>query len=97
MKPLEFGLLILEGNFMTISKWNFYILAHTYINLNSNLILPIQVLSLKLDQWTNDEVSALAELGGNASVNKKYEAYMPSYIEKPKPTSSTEERNDFIR
>ncbi|XP_054814575.1 probable ADP-ribosylation factor GTPase-activating protein AGD11 [Prosopis cineraria] len=56
-----------------------------------------KVLSLKLDQWTDDEVDALAKLGGNKSVNKKYEAFIPSYIKKLKPTSSIEERSDFIR
>ncbi|XP_028772616.1 probable ADP-ribosylation factor GTPase-activating protein AGD11 isoform X1 [Neltuma alba] len=56
-----------------------------------------KVLSLKLDQWTDDEVSELAKLGGNASVNEKYEACIPSYMKKPKPSSSIEERTDFIR
>ncbi|KAK4285380.1 hypothetical protein QN277_002086 [Acacia crassicarpa] len=56
-----------------------------------------KVLSLSLDQWTDDEVTALEELGGNALVNKKYEACIPGYIKKPKPTSSIEEREDFIR
>ncbi|KAF7824706.1 putative ADP-ribosylation factor GTPase-activating protein AGD11 isoform X1 [Senna tora] len=56
-----------------------------------------KVLSLKLDQWTDDQVDALAKLGGNTLLNKKYEACIPSNITKPKPTSTIEERADFIR
>lgn len=56
-----------------------------------------KVLSLKLDQWTDEQVDALVKIGGNTVVNKKYEACLPSYIKKPKPHSSIEERSDFIR
>ncbi|CAL0333588.1 unnamed protein product [Lupinus luteus] len=56
-----------------------------------------KVLSLKLDEWTDEQVDALAKLGGNRILNKKYEACLPSYINKPKPYSSIEERSDFIR
>ncbi|XP_027903920.1 probable ADP-ribosylation factor GTPase-activating protein AGD11 isoform X2 [Vigna unguiculata] len=56
-----------------------------------------KVLSLKLDQWSDEQVDELVKLGGNTVVNKKYEAYLPSSIRKPKPHSSIEERSDFIR
>ncbi|KAL5159628.1 putative ADP-ribosylation factor GTPase-activating protein AGD11 [Glycine soja] len=56
-----------------------------------------KVLSLKLDEWTDEQVDALAKLGGNTLLNKKYEACLPSNIRKPKPHSSIEERSEFIR
>lgn len=56
-----------------------------------------KVLSLNLDEWTDEQVDSLVNLGGNTLINKKYEACMPSYIKKPKPNSSIEERSDFIR
>lgn len=56
-----------------------------------------KVLSLKLDEWTDEQVDELVKLGGNTVINKKYEACLPSNIKKPKPNSSIEERTDFIR
>ncbi|XP_021774441.1 probable ADP-ribosylation factor GTPase-activating protein AGD11 [Chenopodium quinoa] len=56
-----------------------------------------QVLSVKLDDWTEDQVDALEEMGGNIVANKKYEACIPGNILKPKPDSAIEERSDFIR
>ncbi|XP_061362399.1 probable ADP-ribosylation factor GTPase-activating protein AGD11 [Gastrolobium bilobum] len=56
-----------------------------------------KVLSLKLDEWTDEQVDELVKLGGNTVINKKYEACVPSNIKKPKPHSSIEERSDFIR
>ncbi|KAK7343126.1 hypothetical protein VNO80_26089 [Phaseolus coccineus] len=56
-----------------------------------------KVLSLKLDEWTDEQVDALAKLGGNTLLNKKYEACLPSNMRKPKPHSSIEERSEFIR
>ncbi|CAO2816161.1 unnamed protein product [Amaranthus hypochondriacus] len=56
-----------------------------------------KVLSVKLDDWTEEQVDTLAEMGGNLVANKKYEAYIPGNIVKPKPDSSIEERSDFIR
>ncbi|KAG2372538.1 ADP-ribosylation factor GTPase-activating protein [Vigna angularis] len=50
-----------------------------------------------LDEWTDEQVDELVKLGGNTVVNKKYEAYLPSNIRKPKPNSSIEERSEFIR
>ncbi|XP_038710940.1 probable ADP-ribosylation factor GTPase-activating protein AGD11 isoform X2 [Tripterygium wilfordii] len=56
-----------------------------------------KVLSVKLDEWTDEQVDALMDLGGNMVANKKYEAYVPDEVRKPKPDSSAEERTDFIR
>ncbi|KAK6163065.1 hypothetical protein DH2020_002906 [Rehmannia glutinosa] len=56
-----------------------------------------KVLSMKLDEWTDEQVDALIEMGGNNAVNLKYEAHIPECYSKPKPDSSTEERADFIR
>lgn len=60
------------------------------------LFFARQILSVKLDDWTEEEVEALEELGGNTVVNMKYEAFVPE-CKKPKPDSSVEERSDFIR
>ncbi|KAL0413545.1 UNVERIFIED_CONTAM: putative ADP-ribosylation factor GTPase-activating protein AGD11 [Sesamum radiatum] len=56
-----------------------------------------KVFSVKLDEWTDEQVDALIEMGGNNVVNSKYEACIPNYFRKPKPDSSTVERTDFIR
>ncbi|XP_010557858.1 PREDICTED: probable ADP-ribosylation factor GTPase-activating protein AGD11 [Tarenaya hassleriana] len=56
-----------------------------------------KVLSVKLDEWTDEQVDMLMGLGGNIAVNKKYEACVPDNIKKPKPDSHIEERSDFIR
>ncbi|KAK6933955.1 C2 domain [Dillenia turbinata] len=56
-----------------------------------------KILSVKLDEWTEEQVDSLIEMGGNELLNKKYEASIPEYFTKPKPDSSIEERNDFIR
>ncbi|KAL4290660.1 hypothetical protein GQ457_14G018640 [Hibiscus cannabinus] len=56
-----------------------------------------KVFSVKLDEWTDDQVDSLENLGGNNLANKKYEAYLPDNITKPTPDSSNEERADFIK
>uniref|UniRef100_A0A5B6ZGA4 Putative ADP-ribosylation factor GTPase-activating protein AGD11 isoform X1 n=1 Tax=Davidia involucrata TaxID=16924 RepID=A0A5B6ZGA4_DAVIN len=56
-----------------------------------------KVLSVKLDEWTDEQVDTLIHLGGNTAVNSKYEAVIPDNFRKPKPDSSIEERSDFIR
>jgi len=56
-----------------------------------------KVLSVKLDEWTDEQVDNLENLGGNIAVNQKYEACIPNNLKKPKPDSSIEERLDFIR
>lgn len=52
---------------------------------------------MKLDEWTDEEVDILASMGGNTTVNRKYEACLPENFIKPKPDSSIEERFYFIR
>ncbi|KAA8537320.1 hypothetical protein F0562_026993 [Nyssa sinensis] len=56
-----------------------------------------KVLSVKLDEWTDEQVDTVIHMGGNTAVNSKYEAIVPDNIRKPKPDSSIEERSDFIR
>lgn len=56
-----------------------------------------QVLSVKLDEWTDKQVEELVEMGGNTAVNLKYEACIPDNLRKPTADSSIEERSDFIR
>ncbi|URE32816.1 ADP-ribosylation factor GTPase-activating protein [Musa troglodytarum] len=56
-----------------------------------------KVLSMKLDEWTDEQVDSLTDGGGNSAINMIYEAFLPNYIQKPRPDSSTEERTDFIR
>ncbi|XP_012068644.1 probable ADP-ribosylation factor GTPase-activating protein AGD11 isoform X2 [Jatropha curcas] len=56
-----------------------------------------KVLSIKLDEWTDDQVASFIELGGNNVAIKKYEACLPDDYRKPKPDATIEERTDFIR
>lgn len=52
---------------------------------------------MKLDEWTDEQVDALIEMGGNNAVNFKYETNIPEDYSKPKADASSEERADFIR
>jgi len=54
-------------------------------------------LSVTLDEWSNDEIDAMMEVGGNASANSIYEAFIPEGHTKPGPDASHEEREKFIR
>lgn len=56
-----------------------------------------KVLSVTLDDWSEDEVEAMIEVGGNASANSIYEAYFPEGYTKPGPDASHEQRAKFIR
>lgn len=56
-----------------------------------------QVLSVTLDQWADDEINSMIEIGGNSYANAIYEAFLPEGYHKPHPDSSQEERADFIR
>ncbi|KAG8079086.1 hypothetical protein GUJ93_ZPchr0007g6305 [Zizania palustris] len=56
-----------------------------------------KVVSVKLDEWTDEQVDVLADSGGNAAVNTIYEAFIPENCIKPKHDCSTEERSDFIK
>lgn len=60
-------------------------------------ICLFQVVSVKLDEWADEQVDILADSGGNAAVNMIYEAFVPENCTKPKQDCSSEERNDFIR
>lgn len=57
----------------------------------------MQVLSIKLDEWTDEQVDTFIGLGGNNEANLKYEACIPDNVRKPRPDSSIEDRSDFIR
>ncbi|KAG5515936.1 hypothetical protein RHGRI_036840 [Rhododendron griersonianum] len=56
-----------------------------------------KVLSVTLDEWTDDEIDAMVEVGGNASANSIYEAFIPEGYSKPRADSGHEERAKFIR
>lgn len=56
-----------------------------------------KVLSVTLDEWSDDEIDAMVEVGGNASANSIYEAYIPEGTSKPGPDSSHDVRSRFIR
>jgi len=56
-----------------------------------------KVVSVKLDEWTDEQVDLLADSGGNAAVNMRYEAFVPENYTKPRQDCSAEERSDFIR
>ncbi|KAG8069000.1 hypothetical protein GUJ93_ZPchr0005g14725 [Zizania palustris] len=56
-----------------------------------------KVISVNLDEWTDEEVNCLSGSGGNAAVNTRYEAFLPENYKKPRQDCSTEERSNFIR
>ncbi|KAF2930545.1 probable ADP-ribosylation factor GTPase-activating protein AGD11 isoform X2 [Oryza sativa Japonica Group] len=56
-----------------------------------------KVISVNLDEWTDEEVNCLAGSGGNATVNTRYEAFLPENFKKPRHDCTTEERCNFIR
>ncbi|KAK1670004.1 hypothetical protein QYE76_058163 [Lolium multiflorum] len=55
-----------------------------------------KVVSVKLDEWTDDQVDFLMDSGGNGAVNTTYEAFLGNYT-KPRQDCSADDRNDFIR
>ncbi|XP_071716456.1 ADP-ribosylation factor GTPase-activating protein AGD12-like [Rutidosis leptorrhynchoides] len=55
-----------------------------------------KVLSVALDEWTDEEIDAMVEVGGNSSANSIYEAHVPDGV-KPGPDASIEQRTKFIR
>lgn len=57
----------------------------------------LQVLSVTLDEWSDDQVDSMVEVGGNASANSIYEAYLPQGVSKPGPGAGPEERSQYIR
>ncbi|POO00981.1 Arf GTPase activating protein [Trema orientale] len=56
-----------------------------------------KVLSVTLDEWSDDEIDAMVEVGGNSSANSIYEAFIPEGFKKPGPDASHEERSKYIR
>ncbi|KAF8413513.1 hypothetical protein HHK36_001503 [Tetracentron sinense] len=56
-----------------------------------------KVLSVTLDDWSDDEIESMVEVGGNSSANSIYEAFIPEGFTKPGSESSHEERLKFIR
>lgn len=52
---------------------------------------------MTLDEWSDEEVDNMIEVGGNSSANAIYEAHLPEGSVKPSPDSSHEERMHFIR
>ncbi|KAB2007112.1 hypothetical protein ES319_D10G004800v1 [Gossypium barbadense] len=56
-----------------------------------------KVLSVTLDEWSNEQIDAMSEVGGNSAANAIYEAYIPEGFSKPGPDAGIEERKRFIR
>ncbi|KAK7247249.1 hypothetical protein RIF29_42128 [Crotalaria pallida] len=56
-----------------------------------------KILSVTLDEWSEEEIDSMFEVGGNASANSIYEAYFPEGFTKPAPDASNEQRTKFIR
>ncbi|KAJ0239404.1 C2 domain-containing protein [Hirschfeldia incana] len=56
-----------------------------------------KVLSVTLDEWSDDDVDSMIEIGGNASANSVYEAFIPDGVSKPGPDASPDQRMQFIR
>ncbi|XP_062162958.1 ADP-ribosylation factor GTPase-activating protein AGD12-like [Alnus glutinosa] len=56
-----------------------------------------KVLSVTLDEWSDDEIDAMVEVGGNTSANAIYEAFIPEGYAKPGPDATHEQRAQFIR
>ena len=52
---------------------------------------------MTLDEWSDDEVDSMVEVGGNSSANSIYEAFIPEGLKKPGPDASHDERLKFIR
>ncbi|KAG4143873.1 hypothetical protein ERO13_D06G219932v2 [Gossypium hirsutum] len=57
----------------------------------------ISGLSVQLDDWSDEDIDAMIEVGGNSSANAIYEAYIPEGYSKPGPDSTHGERSRFIR
>ena len=52
---------------------------------------------MTLDEWSDDEIDSMIEVGGNSSANSIYEAFLPEGYSKPGPDAGHEERSKFIR
>ncbi|KAH9627399.1 hypothetical protein KSS87_001238 [Heliosperma pusillum] len=56
-----------------------------------------KVLSVTLDEWSDEDIDAMIEVGGNAAANSIYEAYIPEGSAKPGPNAGHDDRTRFIR
>ncbi|KAK1282693.1 ADP-ribosylation factor GTPase-activating protein AGD12 [Acorus calamus] len=56
-----------------------------------------KVLSVTLDEWSDDEIDSMIEVGGNSAANAIYEAFLPEGYSKPTPHTGHEQRLMFIR
>ncbi|GAB2280857.1 Probable ADP-ribosylation factor GTPase-activating protein agd13 [Dionaea muscipula] len=56
-----------------------------------------KVLSVTLDEWSDEDVDSMMEVGGNAAANAIYEAFIPEGYTKPGPNASHDVRLKFIR
>ena len=56
-----------------------------------------KVLSVTLDNWSDENIDNMIEVGGNAAVNAIYEAYITEGCPKPGPNASHDHRMKFIR
>ncbi|KAH6774948.1 Calcium-dependent ARF-type GTPase activating protein family [Perilla frutescens var. hirtella] len=56
-----------------------------------------KVMSVTLDDWVDEDIESMIEVGGNASANSIYEGYLPDGVTKPQPDASHEERTKFIK
>ncbi|KAL5211310.1 hypothetical protein ABZP36_022157 [Zizania latifolia] len=56
-----------------------------------------KVLSVTLDDWSDSDIDAMVEVGGNSYANSIYEAFLPKDHPKPKMDSTMEYRTKYIR
>ncbi|CAL9050029.1 ADP-ribosylation factor GTPase-activating protein AGD12-like [Musa acuminata AAA Group] len=56
-----------------------------------------KVLSVTLDEWSDEQLNSIIEVGGNSCANAIYEAFLPEGYAKPNSDSNYEERANFIR
>lgn len=52
---------------------------------------------MTLDDWSDEDVDAMIEVGGNSSANSIYEAHFPEGVSKIPPDASVEQRTKYIR
>jgi len=56
-----------------------------------------KVLSVTLDEWSEEDIDAMVEVGGNAAANAIYEAFISEGCSKPGPNAGHDDRARFIR
>ncbi|MED6106408.1 ADP-ribosylation factor GTPase-activating protein agd12 [Stylosanthes scabra] len=75
------------GVFLCFKCYN----VHRSLDDHISRVLPLG------DEWSDDDIDAMVEVGGNSSANSIYESYIPEGYAKPSPDASQEERTKFIR